>query len=70
MDDAHGYEEHVDGSDAAQITASGDYLSVQHEGQVRYIYRRVPADAALPPMVSRTVYGGSLYGLAWIEGDE
>jgi hypothetical protein len=70
MDDAHGYEERVDGSDEAQITASGDYLCVQHEGQLRYIYRRVAVGAASPSQVSRTVHGGALYSLAWIEGDE
>jgi hypothetical protein len=70
MDDAHGYEERVDEGDAGQISASGDYLCVQHEGQLRYIYRRVPEGAALPPLVSRAVHGGALYSLAWIEGDE
>ncbi|MEI7646445.1 MAG: hypothetical protein WCJ55_19405 [Chloroflexales bacterium] len=70
MDDAHGYEERVDRSDEAQITASGNYLCVQHEGQLRYIYQRVPSGAALPPSVGRTVHAGELYSLAWIEGEE
>ena len=70
MDDAHGYEERVVGSDEARITASGNYLCVQHEGQLRYIYQRVPSGTALPPSVGRAVHDGALYSLAWIEGDE
>jgi hypothetical protein len=68
MDDAYGYEERVDEGDAGQITPSGNYLCVQHEGQLRYIYRRLPAGAARPE--GCTVYAGELYSLAWIEGDE
>lgn len=70
MDDAHGYEERVDGSDSAQITANGDYLCVQHEGQPRHIYRRVPEGAEPHPLVSRKLHDGTLYSLAWIEDDE
>ncbi|NTU80961.1 MAG: hypothetical protein HGA45_16535 [Chloroflexales bacterium] len=70
MDDAHGYEERVDGSDDAQITANGDYLCVHHEGHPRHIYKRVPAGAQPHPLVSRRVYDGALYSLAWIEDDD
>lgn len=70
MDDAYGYEERVDGGDGAQITMNGDLLCVQHEGQLRYIYRRVPAGVALHPLVSRKMYDGKLYSLAWIEDED
>lgn len=70
MDDAHGYEERVDGSDGVQITANGDYLCVQHEGHPRHIYRRVPYGVALHPLVSRKMHDGALYSLAWIEDEE
>ena len=69
MDDAHGYEERAGEGDGARITANGDYLCFEFEGQPRHIYRRVPAGAALHPLVSRTVYAGALYSLAWIEDD-
>lgn len=70
MDDAYGYEERSEGNDEAQITASGNYLCVQHEGQLRYIYRRVSAGIAPHTLQSYTVYKGDLYGLAWVEGDD
>lgn len=70
MQDAHDYEERGDLSDEARIDANGDYLWVQHAGQPRHIYKRVPEGAALHPLVSRKIYDGTLYGLAWIEGDE
>jgi hypothetical protein len=68
MDDAYGYEERGDECEA-QITVNGDYLWVQHEGGLRYVYRRVPEGAALLPSVSRTLYAGGLYSLAWVEDD-
>jgi hypothetical protein len=70
MDDAHGYEERGDVSDGTQITANGDFLCVQHNGEPRHIYRRVPTGAQPHPLVSRTVHDGELYSLAWIEEDE
>lgn len=68
MDDAYGYEE--EGAEGgAQIVVNGDYLWVQHEGQLRYIYRRLPPGAAPRPPVSSVVYCGERYGLAWVEDD-
>ncbi len=69
MDDAHGYEERRDGSDGPQITANGDFLCVQHEGQPRHIYKRVPTGSEPHPLVSRKLHAGELYSLAWIEDD-
>ncbi|WP_129630010.1 hypothetical protein [Candidatus Oscillochloris fontis] len=69
MDDAYGYEERIDGSDGPQIVTSGDYLCVQHEGRLRYVYRRVVPGGALP-QGSHTSYGGEIYSLAWIEDDD
>lgn len=70
MDDVYGYEERSDAGCTAQIAANINYLYVQHEGQPRHIYRRVPAGAWLHPLVSRMVYDGGLYSLAWIEDEE
>ncbi|NTV62126.1 MAG: hypothetical protein HGA65_01145 [Oscillochloris sp.] len=70
MDDAYGYEERIDGSDEAAMTASGDYLCVQHEGQLRYVYRRVPEGAAMPSAAGQKFFAGVLYSLAWIEDED
>jgi hypothetical protein len=70
MDDAHGYEERLDAGEGVQITANGDYLCVQHEGQPRHIYRRVPVGSSIHPLVSRKIHDGELYSLAWIEEDD
>jgi hypothetical protein len=70
MDDAFGYEERGDESGEVEISVNGDYLCVQHEGQLRYIYRRVPAGVAPQSLISHKLHAGQLYNLAWIEDDD
>lgn len=68
-DDAHGYEDLVGPGETALVGVNGEYLWVQHAGEPRYVYRRVPPGKTPHPLVSSTVHEGALYSLIGIEED-